>query len=271
MSREITVCAAHEDFVPVDPDGDAPHAGVGCRYDLERTLSTERIEELDLRPAPGGFLADVAIGEEVHVVAQGECGFFELVHPRIDRASRVMELGFARVQPQRFLGIDDRLRKPAACRQAACAPMSGPRLRGRNREGRVIRGVGIFEQPVGPECVAMHGRNVGRGGMPRAQRRGFLIGPLEVADAQLRQHQADTRSRADRLGRKGALVRLGGIRVPALGQQQVAQLYLDLGRGRLRRRLGGESRDGKDRRIPQRREESPHLAFTSGNKPRSRE
>ena len=70
---------------------------------LQRRARAERAQEAHFRARPCGFRAAVLVRQQIDVARVRVGGFFVALHPLVDRADGVMELGIARILVERGL------------------------------------------------------------------------------------------------------------------------------------------------------------------------
>ncbi len=151
----------------------------------------------------------------------------------VDAGDRMVELGVAWVQGECLFRVGKRLRQPIAGRERTRAAVPGAGLPLVNGQCRVVGSFGLLETANRPEGIAASGQDRGIGGMPLCKPRGRVVGALELPCSQQGEHES--RAGPDRYGSVFGVdrpaIRILGISVAAIGEEQIPELDLHIGRG----------------------------------------
>ena len=263
IEDEVLVAAAihlraYQDLVAVDTNRDAPDVRGIARAEVEWLTAVERFQETNLGTCPGRLFTDVAVGKEVDVVAEGQRRLLEPVHLCVDGGDRVVEISLPRVQPQCLLRFRNGLVETVACCQPARAAVASARLPVVGRSRHAIGGFGGIEQSIRPKRVSVDCGDIRRFWKSRSQRRRGVVGGIELPHPQRRDDQPDTCAAAERIRRQRPPICVGGLSVPSLAQQEIAQLRLDVGLGE--RRLLSNQQSGRNQPYREGCERASHEA-----------
>ena len=138
----------------------------------------------------------------------------------------------ARRESQRGLRLIHGVIEVASGEKGSRHPVKASRQLGLDPEGLAIAALRLLEEPCRPQRIAIERNRLGVERRGLDQHLGFAARRFEFGDPQRRLDEPGPRLAHQRriVGLQGILIRLERIAVPAVVEEQVAQLELDFGR-----------------------------------------